>query len=400
MATRQLEARTAMSLSPWRFVVTFGVVSLLVDIVYEGARSISGPFLGSLGASAVLIGGVTAAGEAAALVLRLISGPAADRSHRYWGWAIGGYAITVVSVPALALPVGLAGACVLIIAERVGKAVRSPAKDALLAHAGTNVGRGKAFAVHEALDQTGAFAGPLLVAAALAVSGGYQLGFGLLLIPGVIALAILVGLARRVPEPSHYEASHTAEDGSPLALPRSFWRYAGFTALTMAGFATFGLVGYHLASRDIVAESVVPLIYAAAMGVDALAALATGHLFDRHGLKVLTILPLLAGLGTCLAFTGNPATAISGALLWGAALGVQESTLRAGVAGLVPSGRRASAYGVFAAAYGVAWLAGGTLLGFLYEQSLTALVVMCVAVQLSALLMLALTGEGRRPQSA
>lgn len=383
------------SVSPWRFVVTFGIVSLLVDVVYEGARSVSGPFLGSLGAGAVLIGAVTAAGEASALILRLISGPAADRSHRYWGWAIGGYAITVVSVPALALPLGLAGACALIIAERVGKAVRSPAKDALLAHAGTEVGRGKAFAIHEALDQTGAFAGPLIVAAALALSGGYRLGFALLAIPGVVALVILVTLARRVPEPSHYEAAHVRDDDSPLELPGAFWRYATFTALTMAGFATFGLVGYHLSHRDLVADSVVPLIYAAAMGVDAVAALASGHLFDRHGIKVMAMLPILAGIGTCLAFTNNPVTAIGGALTWGAALGVQESTLRAGVAGLVPSNRRASAYGVFAAAYGVAWLAGGTILGLLYEQSITALIVVCAGVQAAALIMLAVTREAR-----
>jgi MFS family permease len=367
-----------------------------VDVVYEGARSVSGPFLGSLGAGAVLIGAVTAAGEASALILRLFSGPAADRTHRYWAWAIGGYAITVISVPALALPVGLVGACALIIAERVGKAVRSPAKDALLAHAGTGVGRGKAFAVHEALDQTGAFAGPLLISAALVVSDGYRLGFGLLLVPGLVALVILIGLARRVPQPSRYEEQPPTDDGdSTLRLPAAFWRYASFTALTMAGFATFGLIGYHLSSRDIVADSVVPLIYAAAMGVDALAALATGHLFDRHGLKVMAILPLLAGLGTSLAFMSSPSFAIAGALVWGAALGVQESTLRAGVAGFVPSNRRASAYGVFAAAYGVAWLAGGTMLGLLYEASLAALVVACLGVQATAMLMLALTRQKR-----
>lgn len=391
MVTEEGKQRAATAVTPWRFVITFGIVSLLVDIVYEGARSVSGPFLGSLGAGALLIGTVTAAGEASALVLRLVSGPAADRSHRYWGWAIGGYAVTVVAVPALALPVGLAGACALIIAERVGKAVRSPAKDALLAHAGTDVGRGKAFAVHEALDQAGAFLGPLLVAAALALSGGYRLGFALLLIPGLIAMAILVRLARQVPEPHRYEAQHVPEADSPLKFPAPFWRYAGFTVLTMAGFATFGLVGYHLSSQGLVAASVVPLIYAAAMGVDAVAALASGHLFDRHGLKVMTILPLLAGLSTCLSFTRVPGLAISGALIWGAALGVQESTLRAGVAGLVPSNRRASAYGVFAAAYGVAWLIGGTALGFLYERSIAALVIMVVSVQLSALLMLAVT---------
>lgn len=388
------QKQNTFSISPWRFVVTFGVVSLLADIVYEGARSISGPFLGSLGASAVLIGAVTAAGEAAALILRLVSGPMADRTHRYWAWAISGYLITVIAVPALALPLGLFGASTLIVIERIGKAVRSPAKDALLAHAGSSTGRGKAFAVHEALDQTGAFIGPLLVAAALAITGGYQLGFAILAIPGFMAMVILVWLARKVPEPAQYEtaAPITNADGSQITkLPPAFWRYAVFTALTMAGYATFGLIGYHLSSTGLVPLAAVPLIYALAMGIDAVAALITGKYYDRYGLKVLAVLPVLAGLGTILAFANITAIAILGVALWGAAMGVQESTLRAGVADLVPSNRRASAYGVFAAFYGTAWFIGGSLLGFLYEKSLIGLVITCVVIQLVALFMLFMT---------
>ena len=341
-----------IGLTPWRFVLTFGVVSLLVDVVYEGARSVTGPFLGSLGADAVLIGSVTAAGEATALILRLFSGPAADRSQHYWGWAIGGYVITVIAVPALALPLGLGAACVFVIGERVGKAVRSPAKDALLAHAGTEMGRGKAFGVHEALDQTGAFIGPLVIAAALAITRGYRLGFGLLLIPGLAALALLVWLARKVPEPAAYEVEDESEkDDTSAPLPPQFWRYAAFTSLTMAGFATFGLIGYHLSSRNLVPDSVVPVIYAVVMAIDAVAALVTGQLFDRRGLAVMAVLPVLARAGTCLAFTGNVVTAIAGALVWGAAL------------------------------------------GFLYEQSIVALVIACAAVQVAATVMLITTGR-------
>ncbi len=390
-------SESVQRLSPWRFIITFGVVSMLVDVVYEGARSVSGPFLGSLGAGAVLIGAVTAAGEASALILRLGSGPAADRSHRYWAWAIGGYAITIIAVPALALPVGLAGACALFIAERVGKAVRSPAKDALLAHAGTDLGRGKAFGIHEALDQTGAFAGPLIIAAALALTHGYSLGFALLAIPGAAAIAILLWLARRVPEPASYESAAREGALGSTDLPREFWRYAGFTAVTMAGFATFGLIGYHLSEQNIIPDSAVPVVYAGAMAVDAVAALLSGQLFDRVGLKVITVLPVLAGVGTCAAFTSSPVLAITGALIWGAALGIQESTLRAGVAEVVPPSRRASAYGIFAAAYGLAWLAGGTALGFLYDWSLTALIVACISVQACALVLLLLTRPVEQP---
>ncbi len=345
----------------------------------------------------MLIGAVTAAGEASALVLRLFSGPAADRSHRYWAWAIGGYVITVIAVPGLALPLGVAGASALFIAERVGKAVRSPAKDALLAHAGTTVGRGMAFAVHEALDQTGAFAGPLLIAGAYALTGGYGTGFALLAVPGVLAVALLLWLARKVPEPAGYEDATTEEfPASPTGLPTAFWRYAAFASLTMAGFATFGLIGYHFSSQHLMAVSLIPVVYSVAMATDAVAALATGKLFDRYGFNTIAVLPVLAGAGTCLAFTPHVVSAIVGTCIWGAALGVQESTLRAGIASIVAPDRRASAYGVFAAAYGVAWLVGGTLLGFLYDQSLAALVIVCVAFQTAAVLLLLGTRQPAR----
>ncbi|MEV0663742.1 MFS transporter [Actinomadura luteofluorescens] len=390
--------RAASALSPWRFVMVFGVVSLLADAVYEGARSITGPFLGSLGAGAVLVGVVTGAGEAAGLVLRLVSGPAAEWSGRYWGWTIAGYGLTVVAVPALALPVGLAGACALVVAERVGKATRSPAKDTLLSHAGSSMGRGTAFAVHEALDQTGAFAGPLLVAAAVAWHG-YSLGFAILAVPGVAVLVVLVWLARRVPDARVYEdgagrvpaeastaGSAAVRGRAPLAgLGRVFWRYAVFSAVTMAGFATFGLIGFHLVEAHLMSPQAVPLVYAGAMATDAMAALATGRLFDRWGLRVLVALPVLAGAGTALAFAGSLFPALAGAALWGAAMGVQESTMRAAVADLVPATRRPTAYGAFAAVYGTAWLGGGAGLGALYGHAHAALVPVVLAVQAVAL---------------
>ncbi|MEU8122505.1 MFS transporter [Spirillospora sp. NPDC049024] len=396
-AERAASGRAA-ALSPWRFVVVFGVVSLLADAVYEGARSITGPYLGSLGAGAVLVGVVTGAGEAAGLVLRLVSGPAAEWSGRYWAWTIAGYGLTVVAVPALALPVGLAGACVLVVAERVGKATRSPAKDTLLSHAGSPMGRGTAFAVHEALDQTGAFAGPLLVAAAVAWHG-YSLGFAILAVPGIAVMIVLLWLAHRVPDPRVYEdgaertpaetpalGSAAVRGRAPLAgLGRVFWRYAVFSAVTMAGFATFGLIGFHLVEADLLRPQAVPLVYAGAMAVDAVAALATGRLFDRWGLRVLVTLPVLAGAGTALAFAGSLFPVLAGAALWGAAMGVQESTMRAAVADLVPAARRPTAYGAFAAVYGTAWLVGGAALGALYGHAHAALVPVVLSVQAVAL---------------
>ncbi|NBH07999.1 MFS transporter [Amycolatopsis sp. SID8362] len=388
-----------LGLSPWRFVVAFGTVSLLMDFVYEGARSITGPLLAGLGASAAVVGVVTGAGEAAALGLRLVSGPLADRTRRFWGLTIGGYALTAVSVPLLGLTGVLWVACALVIAERVGKAVRSPAKDTLLSHATAVTGRGRGFAVHEAMDQVGALVGPLTVAGVLAAGGGYGVALGLLAVPGVAALAVLLWLRARVPDPASYETAaaekrdHTTEN--PARLPRAFWVYAGFTATTMAGFATFGVLSFHVVERHLLSPALVPVLYAAAMVADALAALATGWLYDRAGPRALVSLPLLAAGVPLLAFTDAVWPVVLGSLLWGAAVGVQESTLRAVVADLVPSPRRATAYGVFAGVLGVATLGGGALTGALYEQSVPTLIVTVAAIQGAALVLLAATW-GRR----
>lgn len=390
--------RRRTGLSPWRFVVAFGTVSLLMDVVYEGARSITGPLLAGLGASAAVVGVVTGAGEAAALGLRLVSGPLADRTRRFWGLTIGGYALTAASVPLLGLTGVLWVACALVVAERVGKAVRSPAKDTLLSHATAVTGRGRGFAVHEAMDQVGALIGPLTVAAVLAASGGYGPALGVLALPGIAALAVLVWLRARVPDPAAYETGteprHTLER---TRLPRAFWVYAAFTAMTMAGFATFGVLAFHLVERHLVPAALVPVLYAAAMAADALAALATGWLYDRVGPRALVSLPVLAAAVPLLAFTGTVWPAVLGALLWGAAVGVQESTLRAVVADLVPGPRRATAYGVFAGVLGAATFGGGALTGALYGRSIPALIVTVAGIQAAALVSLAVTRIRRPP---
>ncbi|QKW10929.1 MFS transporter [Streptomyces sp. NA04227] len=390
-------------LSPWRFVVAFGVVSLLADFVYEGARSVTGPLLASFGASAMVVGAVTGAGEAAALLLRLGSGPLADRTGRFWSWTIGGYALTVASVPLLGVSGVLWVACALVIAERVGKAVRSPAKDTLLSHATAATGRGRGFAVHEAMDQIGALLGPLTVAGMLALTGDdYAPTLAVLALPGLFVLLVLLWLRARVPNPQTYEVPQAYEESAapkgraksraavaePAQLPRAFWVYACFTAVTLTGFATFGVLSFHLVESDLVGAAAVPLVYVVAMAADAVAALATGWAYDRTGPRVLVVLPVLSGLTALLAFGDTLWAVLAGAVMWGAATGVQESTLRATVADLVPVGRRATAYGLFAAVVGGAAFLGGLLTGALYERSVPVLVTVVLLIQAFALVLL------------
>jgi MFS family permease len=401
-------------MSAWRFVVWFGIVAMFADIVYEGARSITGPLLASLGASALVVGVVTGVGEAAALLLRLVSGPLTDRTGRFWTWTLAGYALTVVSVPLLGLASALWVASGLVIAERVGKAVRSPAKDTLLSHATAVTGRGRGFAVHEALDQVGALTGPLAVAGVLAVTGNdYTPALLVLAVPGVVAFALVVWLCVRVPRPALYELDRETATSTPTdvtagvtvgtaetaavpvvpsgALPGAFWAYAAFAGLTTIGFATFGVLSFHLVTAGLLSAAAVPVLYAAAMVVDAVAAVATGLAYDRLGARVLVVLPFVAALVPMLAFSGTVAVAVVGALAWGVALGVQESTLRATVADLVGPGRRATAYGIFGAVLGVSAAAGGALAGGLYEVSVPLLVSVTAVLQLLALTVLVVT---------
>ena len=407
----------------------FGLVSLAADMVYEGARSLYGPLLAALGASSVVVGAVTGAGEAMALVLRLVFGPMADRTGRYWGLTIVGYALTIVCVPLLAVTpfvggAGLALAAALILLERSGKAVRSPSKSALLAHVARSVGRGRGFGIHKAMDQTGAFAGPLLVAAIVSATGAMWTGLAALAIPGVVAMVLLLAIRARVPDPSVYDGSAAAPSTSPTeappmpgvagapamtapvedparargwlagalgaGLPREFFLFACAASLTTGGLVTFGLIGYHLSVGGLAPVAQVPVIYSGAMLTEALAALGVGWLYDRVGPSVLYAVPVLVAAVPPLALSGGLATALVGIAVWGLAFGLQDSTIKAYVADIVEAPRRATAYGVFAGIQGVAAILGGVAAGWLYARSVPALTLGVGLVQAAALTLMVL----------
>ncbi len=391
-------------------VVGFGVVSLAADMVYEGARSVYGPLLAALGASATAVGLVSGAGEAMALVLRLVFGPLADRTGAYWSWTILGYGLTAVSVPLLALAprlgaAGLAVAATLILLERLGKAIRSPSKSALLAHAAAAVGRGRGFGVHKALDQLGAFAGPMTVAAVIASSGSLWNGMAVLALPGALAMALLVVIRGAVPDPAVLDPSASSGtnqvvrqgfrarlgDALGAGLPRDFIAYAVAASLTAGGLVTFGLIGYHLVARELLTTQGVPVVYAGAMLIEAVAALGVGAAYDRLGARLLVLVPVFVAAVPALAFAGRLTFVMSGIALWALAAGVQDSTVKAVVAELVDAPRRATAYGVFAGIQGTFAIGGGLVAGWLYERSLPALVTVVAATQLAAFVLLART---------
>lgn len=365
------------------FVVFIGVVSLFTDMTYEGARSITGPFLAILGANALMVGFVTGFGELLGYTLRLFSGYIADRTGRYWTITITGYVCNLIVVPLLALAGNLWMAATLIILERVGKAIRVPSRDAMLSHAGHTAGMGWAFGLHDALDKTGAMLGPLLMAAVLYFKDSYRYGFALLAIPAVCALIVLFFAFKRYPHPQSLELEHNNLQSEGLS--KYFWIYLTASSLIAAGYADFPLVAYHFQKTALLSPIWIPISYAIAMGTNAMTSPLLGHYFDKKGFVILIFVTLLSSLFAPFVFLGNASLAIVGVTLWGIGLGAHESLMRAIVAGMAPKDKRGSAYGVFNTGFGIFWFLGSVLMGYLYDISILWLVIFSVSIQLLAI---------------
>jgi MFS family permease len=367
-------------------------------MVYEGARSIIGPYLATLGASAAVVGAVAGVAEFIGYGLRVASGYLVQRRGHYWTWTITGYALTVLSVPLIGATNVIAPALVLYGTERLGKAVRSPAKDTLLSHASTQTGGGTAFGVHQAMDQAGALAGPLLLAAVLSQhEGDYRLAFGVLIVPAVIVLALLLWLRYRVPDPAAYEVAAregAASEGAKgqgrhprVPLPLPLRQYIGAVGLLSLGIASFPLLAFHAQTTGLLTSAQVPVLFALAMMVDGVSGLLMGRLYDRAGPRTLYLVPVAAGL-SAVAFTDDAALVWAGVAVWGVVNGVLDSTVKAVVTDLVAAAGRSIAFGWLAFARGLGLLLAGVLLGLAYEQSITLVVWLIVGINAVALAVL------------
>jgi predicted MFS family arabinose efflux permease len=366
-----------------KFVLMVGVMSFFADFTYEGSRSVIGPYLGTLGAGALTISVIGGLGEFLGYGLRLFSGRSADRTGRYWPITISGYVVQMAAVPLLALAGNWEIAALLIIAERVGKATRNPARDAMLSHAAKEMGYGWGFGVHEALDQFGAMFGPLLVAVILATSQhDYQLAFAALAVPAVITVSLVLVARHFFPRPQDLSAGPAAVTTS--GLPNVFWIYLIAAGLVAAGFADFSLISFHFSQAHVVSAPIVPVFYAVAMAVSGTGSLLFGRLYDRAGIGVLIPLTVGAAAYAPLVFLGSMWTALAGMSLWGLGMGVQESIVPAAVAPMVSPDRRASAYGLFTGIYGTGWILGSVIIGVLFDVSLGAVTAFAIACQVAA----------------
>ena len=363
------------------FIVAFGIVSLFADMAYEGMRAVSGPFLATLGASGAAVGTIAGLGELAGYLLRLVSGQAADRSRAYWPITLGGYVVQMLAVPMLALAGTWWLAASLIVLERAGKAIRNPPRDVMLSRAGEHVGQGWAFGLHEALDQTGALAGPLAAALILFLHHNYRAALAWMAVPSAITLVLLFAVRVRYRDAGHIAppAAHTV---SPVRFSRAFWLYAISAALAAFGFADFTLISFHFGKAAVVGQAFIPVFYAAAMGAAGAGSLAFGRWFDLSGLIVVVPGMLIGALVAPLSFLGGFGLALAGTIAWGIALGVHEAVMSAAVAKMVPVEARGRAYGLFMAMFGLSWFLGSALMGALYDISIPLLVTVSVAAEL------------------
>jgi MFS family permease len=379
-ASATSKLRLISGVAAMRFIILIGVVSLFADMTYEGARSITGPYLAILGASATAVGVIAGLGELIGYAVRLLSGWLGDRTQRYWTITIAGYALNLLAVPLLAFAWRWEAAAVLIIAERMGRAIRSPGRDAMLSHAASQTGLGWGFGVHEAMDQIGAVLGPLVVSAVLYLQYGYSAAFAILIVPALVALAVVVTARFQFPHPKAFDLTPPAVQTK--GFKQAYWIYMAAVALIGAGYADFALISYHFGKASVVSAPIIPLFYAVAMGSDAIAALALGRLFDRRGMIVVVATTIAAAIASPLVFLGGTIPALVGMILWGIGMAAQESVMRAVVASMTTPERRATAFGILNAVFGLAWFLGSVLLGVIYDHSVTAVAVVSLILQL------------------
>ncbi len=380
----------------FQLIFLFGLVSLFGDMVYEGARSVNGPYLKTLGANAAIVGLVAGVAEFLGYGIRLLSGYFADKTKAYWLFTFLGYGL-LVSVPLLALTGIWQVAVIFIIIERLGKALRSPAKDTILSQATKQVGTGIGFAIAEVMDQIGAITGPLIFSILFILLGkgdrslaDYQHGYKILWIPLVLVMFCIFLAYRKLPNPEILETSVTKTQETDK-LSKVFWIYTIFTFVTTLGFANFALIGYHFKVKHVLTDAQIPLFYALAMGVDAIAALAIGKTYDvfkarrnneKAGLITLIAIPVFSLFIPVFVYSTKFSFALAGAIIWGIVMGAHETVMKSAIADLTPLKKRGTGYGIFNTAYGLAIFIGSALTGLLYEHSIFAVIIISVAVEI------------------
>lgn len=377
-----LSKKSVSTQSAMMFVVLLGLVSLFSDMVYEGSRSVIGSLFSVMGASGVVVGFVAGFGECVGNVLRVFSGYFVDRTQKYWPITFIGYSC-LFAIPLIAIAHTWQMAALLIIIERVGKAIRTPARDAMLSYATQKMGRGFGFGIHQLFDQIGGFMGPLIMTMILITHRPYSMGFLILLIPVLMTLLILSFGQYLYSRPQNLEVE------TPLfttdKIPKPFWIYLIAACLMGIGYADFPLIAFHFQKAKMMSATWIPVLYMISMIFSAASALFFGWLYDRIGLISLIIAILISAFFAPLVFRDGFYFALAGMILWGIGMGAQKSLLKAVVGNMISKNKRGSAFGIFNAAYGIAWFLGSWMMGYLYDTSIHAVIIFSLSAELLAI---------------
>ncbi|HOT58228.1 MAG TPA: MFS transporter [Spirochaetales bacterium] len=373
------------------FLILTGIISLFGDMNYEGGRSVVGQYLNILGTSAFALGLAAGLGEFIGYAFRLISGTLVDRTKKYWLFIFIGFIIQLCSLPSMAFVSGWKLAVAFLFFERLGKAIKKPAYDALISFAAKQTGSGFGFGLHEAMDQIGAFLGPALFSLLLMLGpnktdlAGYRTGLLLLFVPAGLAVITIIITRFVFPHPQRFEIPSKTPEVSFAGFSRLYWLITIAAALLAMGITDFPLVGLHLSKSGNFPESALPLLYAGAMAIDAFAAIFIGLLYDRLGLKTLWVLFFVEIFTAPLLFLTKFVGVIIGAVVWGISVGTQESILKAFIGDIVPQEKRGRAFGLFHTLFGASWFIGSAIIGALYDKwGSIPLVVFSVLVQVAA----------------
>lgn len=382
-------------------IIIFGIISMLGDVIYETARSVNSQYLNLLGISAAKVGLVFGIGEFLGYFLRLVAGFLSDKSGKHWVFMFIGYG-TLLVVPVMGFTMNWNILIVLILMERIGKALRSPAKDTILSKVSEKqVGVGFAFGIQEALDQIGAFLGPLIFTMIFYFTGKsgiiqYQSGYKFLIIPFILLMFFLTFANRRVKKEKLIPDTITKEFQSETLKP-VFWIYTAFTFFCTLGFVNFSIIGYHLKANSLMTDGNITLLYSVAMIVDAATALLVGKAYDRlknktgmktGGLVVLMFIPFITLLLPFLTLSSSDILIIIGMVAFGIVVGTHETIMRSAIADITPFNKRGTGYGVFNSVYGLALLGGSALMGWLYDLNQMVIIIgfTCVAEVISILI--------------
>ncbi|MGI0048477.1 MAG: MFS transporter [Nitrososphaera sp.] len=352
-----------------RNVVALGLVSLFTDISSEMVFGLLPLFLtGQLGASRTLLGLVEGVAEMLGYTVRMASGTVSDRVQKRKPLVLIGYSVSAAVKPLFALAGGWADVFAVRSADRVGKGIRTAPRDALISESVPEAKVGRAFGIHRSLDQAGAIVGPL-VAFALFPFVGFAGVFYLSLVPGAIAVVILLFFVKEKFAPSEVKRSIASNVRSVLAEKR-FVALLAIMGVFSVGAFNFAFVLVRASDLG-VADSMVLLIYAVINGAHTLIGYPAGMLADRIGKENMLAISygvFLASTAVMLLSTSS-AHAYLLAAVYGAYIGIAETVQRAVVPKYVAGNLRGTAYGLYNMVIGFSFLAANLVFGFLLDSS-------------------------------